>query len=81
MTLLCDTNARGSIIFISRKMSTDSVFLASKQITFISLPVYQPWPSRMVSVWSVFSVMALAIFSYSREKMKNCTDSRRAFIT
>ena len=81
ITLLCDTKARGSIILIRRKISTDSFFFANKQITFISVPVYQPCPSRMVRVWSVFLVMARAILSCSREKIINCTDSRREFIT
>ena len=41
--------AFGSIILTIRKMVTLSFFFARIQSTFISLPVYQPWPSRMVT--------------------------------
>ena len=51
-----------------------SLRFASRQSTLVGRPVYQPWPSRMVRVWSVWRVMAKAISCYFLEKIRNCTD-------
>ena len=58
MTALWLTKALGSMIFIMRKMPALSFLRARMQSTFTSLPVYQPWPSRMVTPWSSFVPMA-----------------------
>ena len=47
----------------------------------MSLPVYQPCPSSIVRACSVSSTIALAISSCFHEKIRNCTDSLRMFIT
>ena len=76
MTALCETKACGSMLLMMRKMMVLSFFFARMQSTLRSWPVYQPWPSRMVTPWSSFVPMALAISYHFFEKIMNCTDCR-----
>ena len=81
MTELWLTKALGSIDLMSLNIVRLSRRLARRQTTFVGLPLYHPWPSSMVRLWSVVLAMALAISWYFFEKMKNCTDWRCRFIT
>lgn len=81
MTELWLTKALGSMLLIRRKMVRLSRRFASRHTTLVGLPLYHPWPSRMVRLCSVVLAMALAISWYFFEKMKNCTDCRWRFIT
>ena len=76
MTALCETKACGSIILMRRNISVLSFFLARMQSTRLRLPVYQPWPSRMVTPCSMRVPMALAISCHFSLKIMNCTEER-----